>query len=119
MDTFDKKLGYYLENEDIDGIMLINKKYLSEIDQQLVDHIISTGRFSAEIIAQELSMEHAIRYMTLCNNAMSEMKEALDDQIIKLKNDEELMKFVGLLDRLNMDKLAEIEEKLGLPKWEG
>ena len=81
-----KELAHILEHEDLESLKYLKKNIILEIDTEIVAYILEMGEFSAESLLN-ISMEHALRYIQLCNQQkQKEISQELDNYIIVLTN---------------------------------
>ena len=84
----DKILGYILENEDLTSLNYLNMTGYDPIDQEIVQHIKDSGEFSATALSA-LSIQHALRYMQLCNQyAGKKIDKEVLEYLTKIQNEE-------------------------------
>lgn len=72
-------INKYIEDEDVQNII----KYLkfdvfeSKLEKELLEYLVETNNFTSEKISSDLSLEHALLYMQMCNEGA---KEAIENR---------------------------------------
>lgn len=69
-----KILGKAFEDEDIKTLELLSLDKYAPIEQAIIKHILDTRDFSAASILP-LGIDHAARYMELCNKYVTQKKD--------------------------------------------
>lgn len=81
------KLNNIIESEDLESLDLLPIEGYDKITQEIISYILETRTFSASSIGKNLSIEHAKKYIDLCEGKLlDEIKMGIDVHITKIIN---------------------------------